>query len=111
MTEVTTTKGGMFKALYGKGQDVIDTIQMPFVRAALKRNYHAAHDSATKQIADFEKSLAEERQKLGDLNINTILDLKDSINRAKEVQTSIVDEYKVMFGSDMKVTTIDDDEE
>lgn len=96
-------KGGLFEKLYAAGKEVVDQLNKPFVRKALKRKLESAYDDACKKGSDAEAELNKERQNLTGYDVNKVLRLRETMCEADIIKTDLMEEYYTMFGVEMKI--------
>jgi len=99
---MTTTVAGLFDELYGATKEAIQNSKKPIIKRKLQRKFKAAYDSACSQIIDAEAELDKVRRNFDDIDINNILELKDTKIAAEETKKAIAEEYQIMFNEEMQ---------
>jgi len=100
---MSTEKKGLFEKLYGAGKEVLDAINKPLVRKALKRKLASAFDDTIKRIATSEKELSKLRADFENYDVNAILKHRQEINDCLLIQADLKAEYKELFDAEMKI--------
>ena len=93
----------IFEKIYGAGQEALDLMKKPFVKRSLQRKFAAAYDDALNKEVESEKRISDHRAKFEDFDINAILEYKARIEKCQKLRDQIKDEFKIMFGEEMKV--------
>ena len=89
---------GLFDKLYDASKEVKKAIKKPGKIRKLKRALESAYDDALKQRDEAIDSMDTEREKLEEMDINTVIKLKATAKKASETMELIKDEYFVQFG-------------
>lgn len=95
------TATGIFDKLYAAGKQVYDEVKKPLIKNKIKRKLSSAYDDASAKIGEAELKIQKVRESFEDYNINTILEQKQLIKQAKDLQEQILVEYKELFGKEM----------
>ena len=98
-------KGGLFNKLYAAKEEFLTDMRKPGIRRNVKRKLGAAYDDAEqkKQTALAEIEKIRQSNNFQDYNINAILEQKNIIATAEQLQGFVQEEYKILFDEEMKV--------
>ncbi len=102
MTKEKNTQG-MFDKLYSASKEVLKMSKKPLEERKLKRKIKSAYDDAINKEQEAEEALNIQREKLADMDINSVLDNLSKIRKTKETKRLLKEEYKVQFGKEMNV--------
>jgi len=94
---------GLFDKLYAAGKEAFDKLKKPVIKNKIKRKLNAAFDDATLKIGEAELKIQNTRSDFENYNINTILEQKAIIAKAKELQVGIKEEFLELFGKEMSI--------
>lgn len=78
-------------------------MKKPSVKRSLKRKYESAADEAIEQRIEAEFKLNELRMKVDDLNLNKILELRETIESTTMTIDTLKEEYKLMFDEELSI--------
>ena len=93
----------IFKLITGESVEEAKKKENELLQRKLQRKFASAYDSAENIIFEAEQAIDNARKDFGNFNVNTILEKKRALVKAKELQGQLKDEYKDYFGVDMKV--------
>lgn len=101
----------LFDSLYDATEEVMRKMKKPLARRKMKRLWQGAFDAAENEKISRQEKLTELRKKFQDFtgdDVNAVIELKHEIKKLEAQQDIIRDEFKIMFGQDLKT---DDDAE
>lgn len=93
----------IFDDLYGASKEAIEAAKKPFIRKAYKRLFDSAYGETMTRLFQAQERVDAERKKFDKCDMNIIVDQKLKIDRCKNICVLIKEEYKEVFGQEMKV--------
>lgn len=100
------TTGNLFSQLFDDNKKALAGQNKNFLEQDLKMRFISSVNNANGQINSLLQQLNNERAKLGSLNLNNIISLKNDIADYKAQITGAQEEYTVLFGTTMPETII-----
>lgn len=101
-----------FDQLYSASAEILKSVNKPLVKKSLKRKFESARDNAISSHIEAVEKLSKEREKINTdpekYDINTVVELRQTAQDAKNTIKHIADEYLHMFGESLSDTEIED---
>lgn len=94
-------KKTLYERLVANAKATIDQLKAPFIKNGIDRKFKSAVDDANIKIIDLSKVYLDELQKIGDMDINVIIDAKSKIKKYNEAIVVIKESYIELFDIEM----------
>lgn len=101
--EAGAKKIPLFERFYNIKEEAMAILEKPIVLRSAKRKFEAAIDSCKDIIIKQEQKMNEHCKDMKNLNINTLLEISNEIDSAKDTIEKTKELYLAFFGEEMKV--------
>jgi len=93
----------LFEKFYDIKEEAMAVLEKPIVLRSAKRKFEAAIDSCKDIIIKQEQKMNEHCKDMKNLNINTLLEISNEIDSAKDTIEKTKALYLAFFGEEIKV--------
>lgn len=100
-TETNMQDQTMFKQLFHAKEATVKGQQESIVERKLQRKLQSAYDDALSKKESMLEQILNERSRLSDMNINTIISHRAEIEAIEKAMEAISQEYQTLFGEDL----------
>ncbi len=98
----------LFEKLYGVTEEARKLLKKPLVKSKLSRRLHASYDDCEEKKIENTVEITKLEENLEEFDINSFLQKKNNILMLERQQDWIKEEYKKMFGKEMKILEQED---
>ena len=100
--ETVNESASLFSRLYHQNDKTVKEQDYPLTERSLQRKLQSAYDDGISKIASYTQKINAERAKLGGMNLQTILELRQQIENTQLAMEYTNQESVELFGEELK---------